>query len=839
MVQRSRALTSAAVILMFVATTLMAGVSVVDAVTFDTFIYIAVAPDPVGAGQQVVVTSIMANVPPAQYPLDSPRYGYWENLTLTVWKPDGTTETKGPYRTGEAGSGYATYVPTQVGTYYFQWSFPGQTIEVGPRKGDYYRPSTSPRIALTVQQEKILPWPDIPLPTNYWETPIYGDIKGWSTIAGNWLAGETYRPSGDGFNPYATAPNSSHILWTRQEMFGGVAGAETGDMSAYTGRRPGEKFLPPVIISGRLYYNEPTFFGTFGAPSYNGFKCINLYTGETEWTTAPREGQYITMGQVHYFWSVAQEGVFMYLWETDGSEWSMYDAWTGRWILNVTGVLSGTNVLGPNGEILRYVLDGQRNWLAMWNSTKLLLTRMRAIGVAIDWTPVIGVYNFTDGIQWNVTLTGVPGNEAARIVTPDLVIARVFFPQTSTQPQTFRQDCAYSLKKGEEGRLLWVENRTVLDSNEDIVKYAEGVYISFARDKLQWYGYDAYTGRQLWVSEPFDTAFSMFSGRTDNTVIAYGKIFNTGYDGVVRALDLKTGKLLWRWYAGSSGLETPYGSWPLHGSYTGPRAADGKVFVLNSEHTPMANQWRGGKVYAIDAETGKEVWSIAGTQAEASPAAIAYGYLVYLNGYDGKVYCFGKGPSATTVTAPTVAVPKGTSVVIQGTVTDQSPAQKGTPCVAKESMTAWMEYLHMQRKIPDEVNGVSVKLSATGPDGRIIGIGTAITDGRSGVFGYAWTPPSEGMYKITASFEGDDSYGSSFATTYLLVSPAPSAIPSSVVSPSLSPSTTPYPSGTVSISPSVAPTVGAPSYDVYITAAVAASVIVIVLAALILKRRRQ
>ena len=124
----------------------------------------------------------------------------------------------------------------------------------------------------------------------------------------------------------------------------------------------------------------------------------STYTpGETIWTTSPHEGQYITTGQVFYHYSTSQESVTEYLWETDGSEWTMYDAWTGRWILNITGVPTGTKYFGPHGEILQYTINTQNNTLTMWNSTKVLLTRIRAIGVAIDWTPVQGVYNYSDG----------------------------------------------------------------------------------------------------------------------------------------------------------------------------------------------------------------------------------------------------------------------------------------------------------------------------------------------------------------------------------------------------------------------------------------------------------
>jgi hypothetical protein len=107
-----------------------------------------------------------------------------------------------------------------------------------------------------------------------------------------------------------------------------------------------------------------------------------------------------------------------------------------------------------------------------------------------------------------------------------------------------------------------------------------------------------------------------------------------------------------------------------------------------------------------------------------------------------------------------------------------SPAQPGTPCVAKESMATWMDYLHFQMPIDGyyhniTIKGVPVKLTAIREDGTYIDIGTVTTDGYTGSFGLAWTPPEEGTYKIVASFEGDESYGSSSAATYITVGPAP------------------------------------------------------------------
>jgi hypothetical protein len=206
--------------------------------------------------------------------------------------------------------------------------------------------------------------------------------------------------------------------------------------------------------------------------------------------------------------------------------------------------------------------------------------------------------------------------------------------------------------------------------------------------------------------------------------------------------------------------------------FTNSYIADGKFYIGNGEYSPTEPLMRGWKLHCINATTGEGLWNITGG---GSVGPIADGYLTFDNRYDGYMYIYGKGKSATTVTAPDVAVPKGTAITIKGTVLDQSPAEPGAACVSKESMATYMEYLHMQKPIPDgyTVTGVPVMLLAFDSESNVINIDTTTTD-MSGKFAYAWTPPDEGLHKITATFLGDDSYGSSGASTFVTVGPAPS-----------------------------------------------------------------
>jgi len=160
-------------------------------------------------------------------------------------------------------------------------------------------------------------------------------------------------------------------------------------------------------------------------------------------------------------------------------------------------------------------------------------------------------------------------------------------------------------------------------------------------------------------------------------------------------------------------------------------------------------------------------------------SVVADGYLS-VSSSDGYQYVYGKGKTATTVTASPKTVAKGASVLIEGTVLDQSPAQPNTPCVSKESMVTQMQYLHKQQPVDgmwhnETVNGVPVALTAIGTDGTVVDIGVVTTNGYYGTFSKTWTPPKEDTYTITASFAADDSYGSSAAATALSVGPATAA----------------------------------------------------------------
>jgi outer membrane protein assembly factor BamB len=205
--------------------------------------------------------------------------------------------------------------------------------------------------------------------------------------------------------------------------------------------------------------------------------------------------------------------------------------------------------------------------------------------------------------------------------------------------------------------------------------------------------------------------------------------------------------------------------------------ADGKIYVMGG-HLYSPPLFHGGQLYCINATSGDLIWSSPSFAiTNGANCGISDGYLVVPNAYDNRLYCYGKGQTATTVEAPMTAITAGDSVVIQGTVTDQSSGAKGTPAISDASMGAWMEFIYMQQPCPTNATGVEVTIDAVDPNNNFINIGTATSDAY-GTFGYAWkTPNVPGKYMIIATFAGSESYYASYAETYAVVTEAPAATP--------------------------------------------------------------
>jgi outer membrane protein assembly factor BamB len=769
---------------------------------FPTYAYITASPNPIGIDQTVTLVFWIDQVPPGAAGLAGER---WINLRVEVTAPNGDKDSLGPFTSDPVGGSWATYTPDQIGEYTFTFNFPGQVVtgSSGTRIYNYNIAindtylASSATTTLTVQEEEIPQPTRYPLPTEYWSRPIDGQNNEWWSISSNWLAGSHIVGR---VQPDGTAPDSAHIMWTKPLINGGVVGgSKTGmdGMTYYDGTAYEQKFTSSIIMNGKLYYNLPRGNSGTGA----GYVCVDLQTGEEIYwqnTTMP------SFGQLYDYESINQHGVVPngYLWATSGgggffgpsgpATWSAYDPLTGMWLFTLTDVPPGTNVYGPNGEILVYQLNAAGKWLAMWNNTCEQQGLHGGLGVstnAYQWRPIGKTVNMSKAYSWNVTIPSLTtGATIVSVFQDDLLFGRTgSLPSVTTQtPYTL---WAVSLKPESRGQLLWSEtyNPPAGNLSRSIrqVDPETRVFAMYDQQVMQYTGYSLDNGKYLWGPTESEDALNFYALTTGlfgegASAVAYGNLYSTGYSGIVYCYDLKNGSLLWT-YKAYAGLATPSGTYSLLMT----AIADGKIYLQSYEHSANAPHWVGSKMRCINATTGEEIWVLSGW-GNSSPNPVADGYIVYLNAYDMQIYCIGKGPSATTVTASPKVSTNGDGVLIEGTVIDTATGTKqneqlarfpdGVPVVSDESMGEWMEYVYCQKPMPTNVTGVEVVLETLDPNGNFYEIGRTTSDA-SGMFKMLWIPEVPGEYTVIASFKGSESCWGSHAETAIGVSEAPQASP--------------------------------------------------------------
>ena len=864
-----------------------------------TFAQINVAPNPVGVGQETVVVFWLGNTPYFGASLTN-NYRF-HNYKVTITAPDGSTKIETfPYISDSTNSQYFLYTPTTIGTYTFLFEYPGETITVNDQDAgsvyvnDIYLPSSA-QTTLTVQQQPVSMIQSAPQPTSYWTRPINGQNTDWDTIASNYLRpeGAAYSYGSVRLQPDGTAPNSAHILWTDPINAGGIVGGNNGfqepnspsagtgitDAAFYTGLSYEARFNNPIIINGRLYYGLP--LGNNGQGG--GYICQDLRTGEHLWLQNYPVNP--SFGILIDFESPNQHGVIPsgYLVSTSGSTWINYDAWTGNWLFNITNVPSGNMQYGPSGEPVIYVMDVAHKWLALWNYTDVVTNGPAAAQLSTGYRPVNQVFDTTqrNSYTWNVTLPAtMPASSAiAWPIYGDKLFGYANTRSTFGQPTfggvadgpstSYATFWAISLNPSTMGQLLWMKDINAPPGNITMqlgtVDPVNNVFFISTRETMQWYGYSLTDGSKLWGPVGNTRAFNFFptigsGGVAQIGYVAYGNLYVGGYGGEIFCYNDLTGALKWSYGGGGAGnstnseLNSPWGLYP---TFVG-EIADGKVYAYSGEHSPNIPPYKGELLRCLNATTGEEIWtmtswaSIGGFSDYGFP--IADGELVYLNVYDMQVYALGQGPTQTTVKAPDRAVSAGEPIIISGTVMDisagtQQNQQKanfpdGVPCASDASTGAWMDYVYQQQPHPTDFAGVTVVLTVVDPNNNQYQLGTATTD-ISGTYGLMVTPPVPGLYKLTATFTGNNGYYSSSATTYFGVSEA-SAVspqPTSTVSPpptqTTMPSETPTQTVSPTVSPSVAPTPAAgTSTTVYIAIAAAIVIIAVIAAALVLRRRK-
>jgi hypothetical protein len=801
--------------------TVSAAIAVVQfeahAADLPTFLFATASPNPVGVGQVCYVGAMFSRPPPTGFSFGTGYFGdLYEDVTIDIIDPDGVKTIFGPYVASMAAGIQFTYTPDKVGNYTIQAHYPGKVITGNSSInsavstsgtqwiGSYLLPSDSNILTLVVNEEPTLPmYQTPPAPTDFWTRPIYGTNWNYAEAGANWfgMGGSGAYDANRNFQPFGTAPNTPHIVWTMPTQAGGqpgepIPGDEQSEYSATS--LLVQYFKPQCILNGILYYNLYYYTGRL-----YGWRAVDVHTGEILWERTPGEtgNERVDWGQIINYMNFQEFGSNAFLYSAaggggffgGGANWyGVYDPFTGNWIANVTDMPSTSKIINYDanmrGEVVGYRASGGN--LMMYNYTKLFQPstswRVSASGTINASSPS------RDPLVWFVplptTLNGDNISLSMAAVTPDVILMRQV--PNSMSPAG---NSGYMYAAGYDahtGALMWGPfNQTWLDykyESMELIAAGDGYYVLHNKDRDIAYGYSLTTGQQVWG--PVQLEGSGYSPVYRAGIIAYGKVYISDLGGYVNAIDLETGEVAWTYYAGSSGVDTPFESYPIFG-YNTHSIADHKLFLTEGimYTPPMHPSYR----LAINTTDGTLVWKVL-QYACTCTGPIADGYLISWNSFDNQIYSFGKGPSATTVTIQDDVVTLGDSVLVKGTVMDKSGGTTqdvittrfpdGLPAMSDADQEAWMEYAYQQQIKPTDATGVEVSISVVDPNDNCYEVGTTTSD-TSGSYKLMFTPEVPGAYTVIATFEGSESYYGSYAETFIGVEDAPASTPAPAATP--------------------------------------------------------
>jgi hypothetical protein len=678
------------------------------------------------------------------------------------------------------------------------------------------------------------------LPTEYWTRPIYGENPYWWTISSNWLGSGSPGYVGisgakyDVFSGSSVGSLTSHIMWTKSMQAGGVVGGDDTSVLGNTyfeGSAYINRYINPIIVNGKIYYTEVVGYGgasgamQMGASaSYGPTTCVDLRTGKQLWSRSDVPA--LSFALIYDKEDENQHGVMQPIlvassgggFSGGSTSWKYYDADTGNYLANITNIPSGTNALGPNGEMLIYTLTNKGTtanpnyYLTQWNSSKLA-TYGYSFGI------ISGTYDASTAnrYDWNISIPSLSngGTITNAFAGNTLICYNGSLPgmggmgsAQSSAPYTY---FAINLDstKGIVGSILWrntvnapAGNITVAAGIADpTANGGKGVFVESYKETTQWVGYSMATGEKLWTTDG-QTAMDYYGNPQMPQIgaaAAYGKLYSSGYGGIVYCYDLTTGDVLWTYgNSDNAGNTTKSGLNLAKPNYPTVVVAIGNdvVYTVTSEHTVTTPLYKGALARAINATSGAEVWTLNSYTGSfgASAYAMADGYNTWFNGYNNQIYTVGKGPSQTTVSAPNLAAASGQGVYISGTVIDIASGTtqdeqaarfpNGVPVASDASMSDWMGYVYQQKPCPTDFTGVDVTISVIDANDNYRTIGTATTDA-SGYYSIAWTPDISGKYTVYATFAGTNGYwGSSAVTGFTVDEQIATTTPQATLAPS-------------------------------------------------------
>ena len=404
---------------------------------------------------------------------------------------------------------------------------------------------------------------------------------------------------------------------------------------------------------------------------------------------------------------------------TTGTQWNMYSALTGQYVLSVVNGTNPTLTTDDQGDIIGYYINSTTSatpqtmttWgnapaqqavpktgivtfkaynpvLVAWNMSQLLANTW-------GWSPSLNtVIDFGLGVMratpiFNSTGAGAPtigigtNNPALSIngITNGAVMMTTGFTFGQGFGGTVNGFLVVASMDANTGAQLWIKNLTYADTTTLLpftrtqMQIQDGLWINANMANWNVVAYDARTGAQKWTytltgfNGAAPNAYDQFNLKTYN---GPGCIYIEGFGGDIWSINDQPGNLTGTQTQLLSSAIQELKHLILFGHYGLSVVLlwhnDIAYFAIGHEYNPPL--FHGAQLLALNATTGQLVWSALDMSIEST--AISDGILLSRNAYDNQIYAIGKGPSSITVTAPAIGVTTETPITITGTVMDIS-----------------------------------------------------------------------------------------------------------------------------------------------------------------------
>jgi len=581
------------------------------------------------------------------------------------------------------------------------------------------------------------------------------------------------------------------------------------------------------VMNGYMYCNGPS---SYPMTNTSVIQCRSVFTGQLLWTVPGAENA----AQLCNFVNVNIKSAIPMLWYIMGTSWFCYDANTGKEMLQVTGCTSPTVInqiyQGPvnpqsatttgfdgGGDLLVFTAGTNSSstgtWVCEWSANTFFAVT-NANGNQWSWPgQAFGVnffgksYPWKNGVVWNVTSIAYPGaaireygdaSNGDPTILMEVTCTGLATPINSHYTVAYPWTSFFYALNMTNGKMIWNSSLNAPPFTDqgteqgNIQQVQAGYFTLWAADTGSLIGFNEYTGVQAWTCQITKNTYGNIGINTNYgyegqiATVGYGNLYIAPEDGYMHCVNMTTGTETWATPTAPGGFQMPQPNFPIaanNGYMHMPCLADGKIFFTTGKEHEVNPYYQQHVLYCLNAYTGVQEWNETGNWGVE---AIADGVLLGVNPYTGFLSGIARGQSLTTVTAPQDQITAGNQVVIQGTITDQSPALLGTPCMADSCMTQWMDYKLFDQPFPSNARGVPMVITTMDPNGNFVSIGNATSDS-SGNYHFTWTPPNvPGTYTVTATLNPTNSYyGSSAETTMVIVGPStheatPTATPTSV-----------------------------------------------------------